>query len=194
MRVRIAIASALICVSALTAGAQSRMYLAGPFNYYGMNGFSDKWELSSTDNTLYTGTFNIPEDKLIFDIVEYFDDDTYKIFGSSAREGSRVYIALEEIDGLFTTQVQYAGQGDWCVEDWPGGEVTFSIDFAQAPPKVTMTTLINPETGEPADSGIEAIPSEGRNDTYYNLQGIPVSKEEMTPGIYINNNHKFIKH
>ena len=191
-RLKTAIFVSLLCVSAFTAGAQSKLYLAGPFNYYGMNGFSDKWELTSEDEMFYQGTFNIPEDKLIFNIVEYENSDNYKIFGSSAREGNRVPVELTETDGVYKCEMTFAGSGDWASEGWPGGEVTFSIDFAAAPPVIAVSTTINPKPGND-DDGVDRITANSTESETYNLQGVRQPRESLTPGIYIQNGKKFIK-
>ena len=172
--------------------AEARMYLAGPFNYYGMVGFSDKWELTSEDGNLYTGTFTIPADKLIFNFVEYVDEDHYTIFGSRAREGSRILFNFTDENSLFTAELEYGGQGDWAFEDWPGGEVSFEIDFNFAPPAVFVYTEIDPETGE-STSGIGQTALEAPADNViYNLQGIPVKSDNLPRGLYILNGKKLL--
>lgn len=191
-RLKNAIFVFLICVSAITAGAQSKLYLAGPFNYYGMNGFSDKWELTSEDEVFYQGTFSIPEDKLIFNIVDYENSDNYKIYGSSAREGNRVHVEFTETGGVYKCEMKFAGSGDWASEGWPGGEVTFSIDFAQAPPVIAVSTLINPKPGND-EVGVERVAANSEECETYNLRGVRQPRGSLTPGIYIENGKKIIK-
>ena len=186
--------SFIFCAVAFNAGAQGKIYLAGPFNFYGfMGSFSEKWEMTSEDGIVYQGTFNIPADKLIFNITDYTDEDHYKIFGSSAREGNRVYFDFTETDGVYSAEMRYGGSGDWAYEEWPGGEVSFSIDFGSALPVVSISTSMNPDP-EDEGSGVETIGMENRNSPVYNLEGVKVDQEPLAPGLYISNGKKFIKH
>lgn len=186
--------SLVFCAMAFDASAQGKIYLAGPFNFYGfMGSFSEKWEMTSEDGIVYKGTFNIPADKLIFNITDYTDEDHYKIFGSSAREGNRVYFDFTETDGLYSAEMQYGGSGDWAYEEWPGGEVSFSIDFGSALPVVSIFTSVNPDP-ENGENGVETIGVEDRISPVYNLQGVKVQQQPLAPGLYISNGKKFIKH
>lgn len=193
------ISSLLLAVSLLFSvfsakAVEGGVYLSGPFNYYGMTGFSDKWELTSEDGDVYTGTFDIPSEKLIFNITNYIEDGNYTIFGSRAREGSRVSFEFEEGDGCFEASMAYAGEGDWAWEDWPGGAVTFRIDLSLETPVVTVTTFVNPMTGEIIgdDTGIDMIINNEAELKIYNLQGIRVSPEDLKSGLYIVNGKKII--
>lgn len=172
-----------------TARAEGKVYLSGPFNYYGfMGSFSEKWELTSEDGIVYTGTFLIPSDKLIFNITDYEDEDHYTIFGSSAREGSRVQFKFEETpEGQYTADMRYAGSGDWAYEGWPGGEVTFTIDFGATPPEVNVLTWINPSTGE--SSGVRTVGADGEA-TVFSLQGVPQKARDARNGIFIVDGRK----
>lgn len=173
--------------SSLSAGAvDGKIYLACPSNYFGFMGFSDKWELTSEDGNLYTGTFTIPADKLDFYIEDYSGEGNYTIYGSSAREGSRVYFTFQNSEDEYSASLECAGQGDWAFEDWPGGQLTFSIDLGEEPPVVTVSTTVNPETGEETNSVVEII-SGTPEDAVYNLQGIKVDKENLSQGFYIKN-------
>lgn len=171
----------------LTAGAvDGKIYLACPSNYFGFMGFSDKWEMTSEDGELYTGAFIIPADKLDFYIEDYVGEGNYTIYGSSAREGSRQRFNFTEENGEYRAMFESVGQGDWAFEEWPGGQLTFSIDFGKEPPVVTVSTTVNPETGEETNS-IGEIINATPEDAVYNLQGIKVDKENLSPGFYIKN-------
>lgn len=180
----VAMMGAAFAAKATTPG----IYLACPLNYFGLMGYSDKWQLATEDNMVYKGTFTIPAERLDFYIVEVFEGDTQKIYGSKAREGGRVQIKFEEIDGLYISEQTYAGEGDWAFEDWPGGELSFEINFMDVPPTVVVSTMVNPY-GE--ENGVAPVAEENRRVKAYNLQGLPVDPSARSKGIYIVNGKKY---
>lgn len=170
---------------------EGRVCLGGPFNYYGMMGFSEKWELTTEDGNLYQGTFNIPADKLIFCFYDSVDEDHFAIYGAPGRDGSRTSFSFEEQNGIFSSVLQVSGMGDWAVEDWPGGEVSFAIDFGQVPETVYVSTTVNPYPSD--DNGVESIAGMEDDAPVYNLQGVRIDGTPTQPGLYIIKGKKVFK-
>ena len=181
-----------LAASAFATEPSGKLYLSGPFNYYGfMGSFSEKWELKkvSEDANIYSGSFNIPADKLIFNITDFTDEDTYHIYGSKVREGNRVNFDFIEEEGEFTAELTYEGSGDWSYPEWPGGLIIFEIDMDAENPVVTLSTNINPETGE---AGIKMIFNGESDKPIYDLKGNRVNLSDAKNGIYILNGKKVI--
>lgn len=179
----------LLLLSSSAFAVEGRIYLAGPFNYYGFVGFSDQWELSSSDGTVYTGTFFIPADKLIFCFYDFVAEGDYAIYGSSAREGNRIPMKFEQADGVFSASVESMGQGDWAYEDFPGGEVSFTIDFGLEYPQVSVVTSVD-LMGE--ENGIATVEDLQEEELFFTIDGQKVAPAQSRPGFFVSKGKKVL--
>ena len=157
-------------------------YIRGTFNDFAPAG-EEKWALNPVadeeENGVYSGKFEVPAGVLTFNLLS--PEGTVFIPASIETE------EMTFTDNVFTGLMDYAYDESeeaytWTYEGWQGGEVTVTIDANSG----ELTVEIPEQT-----SGINSILNDSV-DTIYNLQGVKVSKDHLTKGIYIINGKKVL--
>lgn len=91
-------------------------------------------------------------------------------------------IEVEFTDNIFESDM-VSGKGSWKITSFDGGAIRFTVDFN----KMSVEFGI----GNEAVAAINAIGSDVKGeDVIYNLNGIRVNHDNLTPGIYVINGKK----
>ena len=192
-------ATALImCSSLFTAQAADiagNLFLGcnGNRNNFGLTGFTRDWQLSTDDGIVYTGTFEfLPVENLQFcfyDVKAEYNDEgicpvepgNFKIYGPGRPDRfSVINIGFDEGDGYdyIDEGLTFTGDGAWQITDWPGGSISFTVDFSKEESQVTAITTAYVE------AGVEMTKTDDET-VIFDLQGRRVQNPEK--GLYIVN-------
>lgn len=148
----------------------------GNANNFGLVGFTEKWELTSEDGVVYTGTFDFMKSENLqfsFYIVDadYDADGVCPVdYGNFIQVGPGKPGRFTVVNTGFYEKYGYfynddllfnngeIGDGAWQLPStddadgnkqlgWNGGSITFTVDFSGELPKVAMETYYDPATG-----------------------------------------------
>ena len=198
------LSSLFICSTFLCAGAtdiKGKLFLGcnGNKNNFGLTGFTRDWQLSTDDGIVYTGTFEfLPVENLQFCFYEVdadFDTEgvcpvepgNFTIYGPGRPDRfSIVNIGFDEGDGYdyIDEGLTFTGDGAWQITDWPGGSISFTVDFSKEESQVTAITTAY------AEAGVEIVEADGHT-VIYDLLGRRINNPSR--GIYIVNGTKLLK-
>lgn len=144
-----------------------------------LRGFGD-WDKGYDMEDLGNGSYSISitvaaatnQNKAEFKILA---DDVW--FGPNAGESNLVLKLNDPVD--YDMVVGYSD--NWSLGNWTGGEIVFTANFSEEGNTLTLNQT----------SGIEALQgADNSDDVIFNLQGLRVNRNNMTPGLYIINGKK----
>lgn len=195
-----AVAAASPLFGAYAAEGEGKIFLGcnGNRNNFGLTGFTREWQLAETEPGVFAGSFSfLPVEALQFCFYEVEADydaegvcpveaDNFTIYGPG-RPGrfSTMNIGFDESAiGWFVDEgLTFTGDGAWQITDWPGGAITFTVDFNKEESQVSLFTEVNPDgSGIPAGIGAVAPAEEGEA-VCYDLQGRRIARPER--GLFI---------
>ncbi|MCH5223965.1 MAG: hypothetical protein J1E82_07965, partial [Muribaculaceae bacterium] len=165
------------------------LYIVGNFNDWASYGM-DIWQLNWTgEGEVYSTT------------TPYLDPREALEFNIEAMGGNMVIVPGAEVDGdvdpmdesvvVVMNNNTFSGlfaqtsisDGQWVIEDWAGGYLQVTIDFA-----TNVVTISVDST-----TGVNSINSSDLNNAViYNLNGVRVDANKLTKGIYIINGKKVL--
>ena len=169
----------------------------GNKNNFGLTGFTSAWQLAEIDEGVYAGTFEfLPVENLQFCFYAVdadYDEEgvcpvepgNFVIYGPGRPDRfSVVNIGFDEGDGFYYLDegLSFTGDGAWQIADWPGGAISFTVDFNKDANQVSLLTTAY------GDAGVEMTRITDET-VIYDLQGRRV--RHPAPGtLYILNGKK----
>lgn len=150
-------------------------YVIGAFNEYSED--DDDYVLMEEEEYIYSGYIDIPEGEFSFNIYVPSQDTLYVPVENETIEITFVNdIFSGDVDNYSTSWKEMY----WEYTPWEGGTVKITLD--------TDGGIIEIEAD--LETSVKAINLENSNKQIYNIQGMKVDREKLTPGLYIVNGKK----